>query len=167
MKRILLLFIIINCQLSIVNCYAQTSNGCIDSLYINPTPICSSTYEPICGCNGKTYRNQCFATSDGVIPGQYTFGPCEPLHYFFYPTLAIDFLNINISVKVESYANVYIFDVYGNIKFFQDYYIPYPYIFQISNFDISYFDKGVYIMVIESQGYYQIEKFVKVNRGDN
>jgi hypothetical protein len=172
MKKLLQLFVIIipifiGSQLSIVNCCAQTSNGCIDSLYYNPTPICGSVYEPICACNGKTYRNQCFATSDGVVPGQYTFGPCEPLHYFFFPTLAVDFLNLNISVKAEGTVNIYIFDVYGNIKFFQDYYIGTPYILNLSNFDVSTFDKGVYVLVAETQGYYQLEKFVKIHHGDN
>ena len=154
------------CQL--LTSYAQTSNGCIDSLYINPTPICGVLYEPICGCNGKTYRNQCFATSDGVIPGQFTFGPCEPMHCFFYPSFAVDYLNIKIATKIESQVNLYIFDVYGNIKLFKDYYIDFPpFILTLDNFDISSFDKGVYVLVTEAQGYYQLDKFVKIHHGDN
>jgi hypothetical protein len=166
MKKNLLLILFTVCLLPVAK--AQFSNGCIDSLYINPTPICGSVYEPICACNGKTYRNQCFATSDGVIPGQFSFGPCEPLHFFFYPTLATDYLNIKIATKAEAQVNLYIFDVYGNIKFFQDYYIDFaPFIYPLDNFDVSNFDKGVYVLVIESQGYYQLEKFVKIHHGDN
>lgn len=167
MKKLLLLFTIINCQLSINNCFSQTSNGCVDSLYINPTPLCGSNYEPVCACNGKTYRNQCFATSDGVIPGMYSFGPCEPLHLFLYPSLATEFLNLNISTKTETYVNIFIFDVYGNNMFFQDYYIPMPYILTLPYFNISFLDKGVYIIVAETQGYYVIDRFVKIHRGDN
>lgn len=167
MKRsLLLLFVLIfYYQFTINTCFAQSD--CIDSLYINPNPSCGTLYEPICACNGNTYRNQCFATSDGVIPGQFIFGPCEPLHYYFYPTYAVDFLNISFGVKVESYVNLYIFDAYGNIKFFQDYYVPIPYILNLPNFDISTLNKGVYILVAETQGYYKRQKFVKINHGDN
>lgn len=47
---------------------------CIDSSLINPNCICYMIYAPVCGCNGVTYDNDCFARCHGVT--SFTQGPC-------------------------------------------------------------------------------------------
>jgi len=39
---------------------------CIDETKINPKQECEWVFEPVCGCNQKTYPNECYAKRDGV-----------------------------------------------------------------------------------------------------
>ncbi|MGB4885218.1 MAG: Kazal-type serine protease inhibitor [Ferruginibacter sp.] len=37
--------------------------------------VCSMQYDPVCGCDGKTYGNACVANCEGIK--FYTKGPCK------------------------------------------------------------------------------------------
>lgn len=39
---------------------------CIDSTAIDPDCMCFDMYDPVIGCNGITYSNECYAQCDGV-----------------------------------------------------------------------------------------------------
>ena len=67
------IFTLIIGLLLFLNSNSQTT--CVDSSLINTTITCVSIYNPVCGCDGITYDNYCFAE---VLGGNtsYTSGPC-------------------------------------------------------------------------------------------
>ena len=49
--------------------------GCIDESLIDPNMACTEGGDPVCGCDGVTYSNACYATFYGGVT-QYTPGEC-------------------------------------------------------------------------------------------
>ena len=64
MHRIFLAFIILS-----FSCSSEDSveNSCIDESKIDEFVACIEIYEPVCGCDGVTYPNTCYASSIGGV----------------------------------------------------------------------------------------------------
>lgn len=50
------------------------TTNCIDLSLIDSTTFCTEQWDPVCGCNGITYSNSCFAANNGIT--SFTTGEC-------------------------------------------------------------------------------------------
>ena len=75
MKRLLLLsaFLIFACS---SDDNEDVPNMCVDETLINLDTACIAVFEPVCGCDGNTYSNSCYASSYSGIKS-YTNGACN------------------------------------------------------------------------------------------
>lgn len=70
------IFIIFSCKgFNIFKSNNDIFEDCIDDSRVNDQVFCIEIYDPVCGCNDKTYPNSCYAEREGVI--EWSKGVCK------------------------------------------------------------------------------------------
>jgi hypothetical protein len=134
---------------------------CLDTLRFPTNPgnaFLGAGFFPVCGCDGNTYRNQCYAEWATLV--QWTEGPCEQVAAYIFPNPVVYQLTAIVNTRYESDVQIYIFDRNGNMYF--DSYIrsaTYEYI----TIPTNDFDEGLYIFMAQSGSDVVLEKFIKWN----
>jgi hypothetical protein len=137
---------------------------CIDSLSAMPFYPCPDPrYFPVCGCDGKTYRNECEARlRNGVMT--YTDGACSGFEFDIMPNYVTAARNYRLDLTMVqapplNFARVFVVDAFGQLWFQRE--LPPTERFELS-IDFLSMRYGVYIVyVYDTRGNYRFTKVVR------
>ena len=73
------------------------SAQCADSSLVQNGAYCDPQWIPVCGCDGITYRNDCFARNRGLL--QWGYGICDAIDFDFNPNPPVDNINVDVIIK--------------------------------------------------------------------
>jgi len=160
------------------NALAQTQpTSCVDSSKIEDKlfncghPPGGYSFDPVCGCDGNTYKNACAAINWGRLTQWTSNTVCGNFYIDFYPTAVTQFSGtFSIYLKTISPVTLYIYDAFGKLKY-SDYYTNIYCSKSGGNqnlfcaeIPVQNLDLGVYILIAVVNGEHQSIRFAKISK---
>ncbi len=144
-------------------CIDTISINCIDEDLIDSLILCTSIYEPVCGCDNVTYANECVAQHyNGITmwsPGECFMSSINDIDtesLLIYPNPAQSILTIRSENKTIL-VGYEIYDLAGKMIAGSSLNSQ-----EISSIDIASFSPGVYVLATKTNsGHTQRNKFIK------
>lgn len=141
-----------------------SSAQCKDPNWVTPIYICSEIFQPVCGCDGVTYMNQCQAVNvGGILFNNYTDGVCpgQDFEFFIYPNPVGSVLKLRMQFNTfGGNATLMISSVWGEVVYRSN----------IQKFDNQpiYLDiqeaatlrPGMYFFIVYTANQLKVKKFV-------
>jgi hypothetical protein len=147
--------LLIACFVFFLSGNIQLSAQCADSSLVQHGAYCDPQWIPVCGCNGVTYRNDCFARNQGLL--QWNYGICDAIDFDFNPNPPVDYINVDVIIKTPGYMQVQLHDRFGRIFYSTSYVNPGQMSFQMN---VKGFPAGLYYILIFCEDGYKVRKLV-------
>ena len=138
---------------------AQWQPPCQDTLRKNLYFQCSEPFQPVCGCDYKTYRNSCVSYNVYGINTLISDGVCKNDVFYFEinPNPAIEKTTFNIQFFDQGNYSVQIFDSYGKLMYYEH---QASVKFRQSDIYLGEFKPGFYVFTVLSGNIYRSKKFI-------
>lgn len=136
---------------------------CVDSNRIDPFYQCNDPrFEPVCGCNFVTYRNDCESFRRHGVNWVFQDGVCQNDIFFFdlYPNLVTFQTRLFIQFYDEGSVTIEIRDAFGKLSFFR---IIQRTRYHEETLNLSGYKTGVYFMSVRSGPKIEFKKIIKIS----